>query len=62
MDEHGKHHTDPPSLQKFASNNIRPITCLPIMWKILKAQIRLEIYNSLMRCGLFLEELKGCRK
>ena len=32
------------------------------MWKILTAQIREEIYNSLISRGLFPEEQKGCRK
>ena len=43
-------------------NNYRPITCLPIMWKILTVQIREEIYYSLTSRGLFPEEQKGCRK
>ena len=43
-------------------NNYRPITCLPMMWKILTAQIREEIYYSLKSCGLFPEEQKGCCK
>ena len=45
-----------------APNNDRPITCLPIMWKILTAQIREEIYYSLTGRGLFPEEQKGCCK
>ena len=32
------------------------------MWKILTAQIREEIYNSLACYGLFLKEQKGCLK
>ena len=43
-------------------NNYKPITCLPIMWKILKAQISEEIYYSLTSRGLFPEEQKGCCK
>ena len=43
-------------------NNYRPITCLPLMWKILTAQIREEIYFSLTSHRLFPEEQKGCRK
>ena len=43
-------------------NNYGPITCLPMMRKILTAQIREKIYNSLTSLGLFLEEQKGCRK
>ena len=45
-----------------APNNYRPITCLPVMWKILTAQIREEIYYSLTSRGLFPEEQKLCRK
>ena len=45
-------------LKGTASNNYRPITYLPIMWKILTAQIR-EIYYSLISCGIFPEEQKG---
>ena len=45
-----------------APNNYRPITCLPTMWKILTAQIREKIYNSLTSRGLFPDEQKGCRK
>ena len=45
-----------------APNNYRPITCLLIMWKILTAQIRGNIYYSLKSRGLFPDEEKGCRK
>ena len=45
-----------------APNNYRPITCLPMMWKILTAQIREKIYYSLTRRGLFPDEQKGCHK
>ena len=45
-----------------APNNHRPITCLPVMWKILTAQKWEEIYYSLTSHGLFPEEQKGCRK
>ena len=43
-------------------NNYRPITFLPMMRKILTAQIREEIYNSLTRRGLFPDKQKGCCK
>ena len=32
------------------------------MWKILTAQIKEKIYDSLTRHGLFPDEQKGCRK
>ena len=43
-------------------NNYRPITCLPMMWKVLSAQIREEIYYSLISRRLFPNEQKGCCK
>ena len=48
--------------KRTAPSNYRPITCLPMMWKILTAQIREEIYYSLTSRGLFPDEQKGCRK
>ena len=45
-----------------APNNYTPITCLPMMWKILTAHIREEIYYSLTSHGLFPDEQKGCCK
>ena len=45
-----------------APNNYRPITCLPMKWKILTAQIRENIYYLLTSGGLFPDEQKGCRK
>ena len=45
-----------------APNNYRPITCLPMMWKISTAQIKEEIYYSLISRRLFPDEQKGYRK
>ena len=45
-----------------APNNYKSITSLPIMWKILGAQIRGKIYYSLTSRGLLFEEQKGCCK
>ena len=45
-----------------APNNFRLITCLPMMRKILTAQIREKIYYSLTSRRLFSDEQKGCRK
>ena len=45
-----------------APNNYKPITCLPMMWKILTVQIREKIYYSLTNWGLFLDKQKGCCK
>ena len=49
-------------LKETAQINYRPITCLPMMWKIFTAQIREEIYNKLTSRGLFPEKQKGRRK
>ena len=46
----------------IASNNYRPITCIPMMWKMLTAQIREKIYYSLTSRRLFPDKQKGCRK
>ena len=37
-------------------NNYRPITCLRMMWKILTAHIREEIYCTLTSRGWFTDE------
>ena len=48
--------------KRNVTNNYRPITCLPTMWKILTAQIREKVYYLLICRGLFTEEQKRCRK
>ena len=48
--------------KRTALNNYRPISCLPMMWKILTAQIREEIYYSLTSRSLFPDEQKECCK
>ena len=48
-------------LKGSALNNYRPITCQPMMWKILAAQIGEEIYYSLISCRLYLRN-NGYRK
>ena len=45
-----------------AINNYRPITCLLMIWNILTAQIREDIYCSLTSHSLFPEEPNGCHK
>ena len=63
MDNQRKNHMDlKDPIKGAAPNNYRPITCLPMMWKILTEQIREEIYYSLTSRGLFAKEQKGCRK
>ena len=59
LDDQRKDHID---RKGTAPKNNRPITCLPMMWKILTAQKREEIYYSLTNRRLFPDEQKGCCK
>ena len=45
-----------------APTNYRTIMSLPLMWKILTAQIREQIYYSSINPGIFPDEQKGCHK
>ena len=45
-----------------AAENYRPITCLPLMWKLLTEMIAEETYNYLEREKLLPEEQKGCKR
>ena len=59
MDDQRKDYIDPKRPLKGATpNNYGPITCLRMMWKILPAQVKEEIYDSLTSRGLFPEEQK----
>ena len=54
-------------LQKYKSkgnvaSNYRPITCLPLMWKLLTGVIADQIYAHLDQEKMLPEEQKGCRK
>ena len=44
------------------TDNYRPITCLPLMWKLLTGVIAEEMYNYLEREKILPEEQKGCRR
>ena len=44
------------------ASNYRPITCLPLMWKLLTGVIADQIYAHLDQENLLPEEQKGCRK
>ena len=44
------------------ASNYRPITCLPLMWKLFTGIISDEVYNYLEENMLFPAEQKGCRK
>ena len=43
-------------------SDYRPITCLPLMWKLLTGVIADQIYAHLDQEKLLPEEQKGCRK
>lgn len=42
-------------------SNYRPITCLPLMWKMLTGIIADSLHESLENRGVFSEEHKGCK-
>ena len=44
------------------ADNYRPITCLPIMWKLLAGIMGEKLYQHLERNGMLADEQKGCRK
>ena len=44
------------------ASNYRPITCLPLMWKLLSGVIADQIYGHLDQQKLLSEEQKGYRK
>ena len=44
------------------TSNYRPITCLPLMWKLLLGVIADQIYGNLYQQRLLPEEQKGSRK
>lgn len=44
------------------ASNYRPITCLPMMWKLLTGIMGEKLYHHLERNGLLIDEQKGCRK
>ena len=43
-------------------DNYRPISCLPLMWKLLTGVVSESMYNFLDKNNLLPEEQKGCRK
>ena len=44
------------------ASNYRPLTCLPLMWKLLLGVIADQIYGHLNQEKLLPEEQEGCRK
>ena len=45
-----------------AVDNFRPISCLPLMWKLLTGMIADEMYGFLEREKILPDEQKGCRR
>ena len=45
-----------------AASNYRPLTCLPLMWKLWTGVIADQMYAQLDQEKLLPEEQKGCRK
>ena len=45
-----------------AAGNYRPITCLPVMWKLLTGIISDKLYEFLDAGNMLPDEQKGCRK
>ena len=50
------------SAKGTVASNYRPITCLPLMWKLLTGIFAEKIYDHLMVNNLLPDEQKGCRK
>ena len=44
------------------TSNFRPITCLPIMWKVFTGILGGQVYGHMEREKLLLDEQKGCRR
>ena len=62
MNHWGEYYSDSDGLTKRKTNpNNRPITRLPMMWKILTTQIK-EINYSLIFCGFFSIRITGKKR
>ena len=48
--------------QRNEASNFRPITCVPLMWKLLTAIIADDVYDHLDGTNLLPEGQKGCRR
>ena len=44
------------------ATNVRPITCLPLMWKLFTGIMGDELYKHLEEENLLPDEQKGCRR
>ena len=45
-----------------AVDNYRPISCLPLMWKLLTGILANEMYEFIEKNNIFPEEQKGCKR
>ena len=45
-----------------AVDNYRPISCLPLMWKLLTGILTNEMYEFIEKNNIFPEEQKGCNR
>ena len=50
------------SSKETAASNYRPITCLPLMWKLLTGIFSEKLYDHLLSNKLLPDEQKGCQK
>ena len=63
MDDKGKDSVNSKDKSKgTVASNYRPITCLPLAWKLLTGIFSEEIYRYLEGQELLPEEQKGCRR
>ena len=65
MDDQRKENTnskEKKKTEKSSPNNYRPMTSLPMMWKMIIAHIRENIYYLLINRVLLSEDQKGCQK
>ena len=60
VDDKGENNTNA-ERQRKAASNYRPITCLPLVWKLLTGVIA-EVYRFLDTNVLLAQEQKGCRR
>ena len=49
-------------LKGNVASNYRPITCLPLVWKLMTGIVAEEIYSFMDESELLPEEQKGCKK
>ena len=48
--------------KRSAVDNYRPISCLPLMWKLMTRMLAGKMYSYLARQNALPSEQKGCRK